>query len=95
MEPKKSSKNSLISSMVMLCFILISANILFFKIKKDLSTKQDLIGVHPQQLSVSISKAIYEEFSKKFLLDQIDRVTYFNDMFEISTQAINLFYVPK
>lgn len=57
--------------------------------------ERDLISAHPHSLSVTILKNIYEAMTPYFSLDEIDRKWFFNDLYEIASKEIDLFYVPK
>lgn len=56
--------------------------------------QMDTMNIQPLQMSVVINKLIYDFISQQFFMHVKDD-SHFNDLFEIKTNSIDLFYVPK
>lgn len=74
---------------------LAGANLFLYHRQISAQKEQDLIASHPHSLSVAVMKTIYEYMDPHFRLDKIDKSWYLNDPYEIFSNEIDLFYVPK
>lgn len=94
---EKTSKTLTILSYVLsvaVC-LLLAACLLKTQKRSAVEMEKDLIMAHPHSLSVTILKNIFEAMEPYFSLEEIDRKWFFNDLYEIESKEIDLFYVPK
>ena len=81
-------------TMVFMIISLILMNLYIMRENKKIKEENDSMNLQPVQLSVVINKLIYDFISPQFSLPNVEDF-YFNDLFEIKTNSIDLFYVPK